>query len=176
MKEMGEKSTKWNKIKIKQHKRSCWLVVSQLASCVQVISDCRLRSDEPKSDCGSTARCWTSELIYRERQGEETTHLSASSLNTSQANLSPEDYFSKSQAGLYCFLKLPVRKKKSCKWKDTPSPVWVCCRAGRLWPPGSSCPPALWAWTWWWDDPSSTFSHNLPLGKATERISEIIYM
>lgn len=54
--------------------------------------------------------------------------------------------------------------------KDTPSPVWACCWAAHPWLPGSSCPPALWAWTWWWDDPSSTFSHNPPLGKATERI------
>lgn len=60
--------------------------------------------------------------------------------------------------------------------KDTPSPVWVCCRAARLWPPGSRRPPALWACTWWWDDLSSTFSHNLPLERATKKISEIIYM
>lgn len=78
--------------------------------------------------------------------------------------------------------KVPLRKgggkkkKKKLQWKDTPNPVWVCCWAGRLWPPGSSCRPDLWAWTWWWADPSSTFSQNLPLGKATERICEIIYM
>lgn len=69
--------------------------------------------------------------------------------------------------------KHPLKKK--LQWKDTPNPVWVCCWAGRLWPPGSSCPPDLWAWTWWWDDPSSTFSQNPPLGKATEKISEIIF-
>lgn len=157
---------------MKQHERSCWLVVSQFASCVQVISDCRLRSDETESECGSTARWeWTSELIYREKQGEETTHSSASSLNTSQYIT-----FQNPKQDFFFLFKTHCEKKKSCKWQDTPNPVWVCCRVGRLWPPGSSCPPALWAWTWWWGDPSSTFSHNLPLGKATERISEIIYM
>lgn len=62
------------------------------------------------------------------------------------------------------FLKNPQGKPQKIK-KDTPSPAWACCRAARLWPPGSSCPPALWACTWWRGDPSRTFSHNLPLEK-----------
>lgn len=55
------------------------------------------------------------------------------------------------------------------QWKDTPSPAWVCCWAAQLWPPGSSRPLGPWAWTWWWDDPSKTFWHNLPLERAEKK-------
>lgn len=63
------------KVKIKWHKRSCWLVLPEPSSCVQVISDCRLQSDEPPH--GEREHLNRSALTGRR---EETTHLSASSL------------------------------------------------------------------------------------------------
>lgn len=130
-------------------------------------------SDEPESDGGSTARpVSTHEAIDWERWEEQTTHF-FSQLHHSlilPRRLTRRKILSQH----FLFISKP-EEGKQLHWKDTPSPVWVCCWAGRPWLPGSSCPPALWAWTWWWDDPSSTFSHNLPLGKATERVSEMTH-
>lgn len=69
--ESARGATTWSKIKIKQHKRSCWLVSPQPASCAQVITDCRLQSPVKMN-------IWADRVWQAGR--EETTRLSASSL------------------------------------------------------------------------------------------------
>jgi len=62
-------------------------------------------------------------------------------------------------------------QQSSAEAKDTPSPVWACCRAGRPWPPGSRAPPGPGAWTWWRDGPSETSWRSPPLGEGKRQES-----
>lgn len=111
---------KWNKIKIKRHKRSCWLVSSQPSSCVQVITDCR--AAERWAPVWLWQRCmvrpnmWTEPLWEAGR--EEMTHLSASPLNYIMEQSFPRRLlFEITSRSFQLSFKLQLEKKKNKKQK-----------------------------------------------------------